>query len=264
MITREGKLHVRKDWAMANMELSKYIKSESVELNRSAIHFAGYNPRKLSDESRKTLKRGIKKFGLVGGIVVNKRTGLTVVSGHQRLSVMDELQKFPDNDYRIRVDVIDVDEKQEKELNILMNNPNAQGFWDYDALARLVPDIDYKDAGLTDADLNMIGCDFLLQTEEENSLAGALEEMMQPVTEQKEAEKAARQLERAEKVAHMKDVKQQVKEQAQETAANMDAYLMLSFDTWEAKAAFCERFGYDPYTKFVKGEVFSDQVERVE
>ena len=59
------------------MELSKYIKSESVELNRSAIHFADYNPRKLSDESRKTLKRGIKKFGLVGGIVVNKRTGLT-------------------------------------------------------------------------------------------------------------------------------------------------------------------------------------------
>lgn len=245
------------------MELSKYIKSESMELNRSAIHFAGYNPRKLSDESRKILKRGIKKFGLVGGIVVNKRTGLTVVSGHQRLSVMDELQKFPDNDYRIRVDVIDVDEKQEKELNILMNNPNAQGSWDYDALARLVPDIDYKDAGLTDADLNMIGCDFLLQTEEENSLAGALEEMMQPVTEQKEAEKAARQLERAEKVAHMKDVKQQVKEQAQETAANMDAYLMLSFDTWEAKAAFCERFGYDPYQKFIKGEQFDSICERI-
>lgn len=235
-----------------------------MELNRSAIHFAGYNPRKLSDESRKTLKRGIKKFGLVGGIVVNKRTGLTVVSGHQRLSVMDELQKFPDNDYRVRVDVIDVDEKQEKELNILMNNPNAQGSWDYDALARLVPDIDYKDAGLTDADLNMIGCDFLLQTEEENSLAGALEEMMQPVTERKEAEKAARQLERAEKVAHMKDVKQQVKEQAQETAANMDAYLMLSFDTWEAKAAFCERFGYDPNMKFIKGEVFDEQIERIE
>ena len=53
------------------MELSKYIKSESVELNRSAIRFADYNPRKLSDESRKALKRGIKKFGLVGGIVVN-------------------------------------------------------------------------------------------------------------------------------------------------------------------------------------------------
>ena len=64
---------------------------------------------------------------------------------------------------------------------------------DYDALAQLVPDIDYKDAGLTEADLNMIGCDFLLQTEEENSIADALEDMMAPVTEQKEAEKAAKQ-----------------------------------------------------------------------
>ena len=209
------------------MELSKYIKSESVELNRSAIHFADYNPRKLSEESRKTLKRGIKKFGLVGGIVVNKRTGLTVVSGHQRLTVMDELQKFPENDYRIRVDVIDVDEKQEKELNILMNNPNAQGSWDYDALARLVPDINYQDAGLT-------------------------------------AEKAAKQMERAEKVAHMKEVKQQVKDAAQKQAQDMDAYLMLSFDTFEAKAAFCERFGYDPYSKFIKGEVFDEQIERIE
>ena len=234
------------------MELSKYIKSESVELNRSAIHFAVYNPRKLSNESRKTLKRGIKKFGLVGGIVVNKRTGLTVVSGHQRLSVMDELQKFPDNDYYIRVDVIDVNEQQEKELNILMNNPNAQGTWDFDALARIVPD------------LNMIGVDYLLQTEEENSIADALSDMMASVAEQKEADKAAKQLERAEKVAHMKEVKQQVKEKAQRQAENMDAYVMLSFDTYEAKAAFCERFGYEPDMKFIKGEVFDEQVERVD
>ena len=258
------------------MELSKYIKSESVELNRSAIHFANYNPRKLSDESRKTLKRGIKKFGLVGGIVVNKRTGLTVVSGHQRLSVMDELQKFPDNDYRIRVDVIDVDEKQEKELNILMNNPNAQGTWDFDALAQIVPDIDWKDAGLTDADLNMIGVDYLLQTEEESSIADALSDMMSPVNEQKEAEKAAKEAEKAQKAAekaaakeqakaeHMKDVKQQVKENAQKQAEDMDAYVMLSFDSYKAKAAFCERFGYDPDMKFIKGEVFDEQVERID
>ena len=246
------------------MELSKYIKSESIELSRSAIRFADYNPRKLSDESRKTLKRGIKKFGLVGGIVVNRRTGLTVVSGHQRLSVMDDLQKFPDNDYCIRVDVIDVDEKQEKELNILMNNPNAQGSWDFDTLAQIVPDIDWKDAGLTDADLNMIGVDYLLQTKEESSIADALSDMMAPVTEQDAAEKAAKQLERATKVAHMKGVKQQVKENAQKQAENMDAYVMLSFDTFEAKAAFMARFGYDPDMKFVKGEVFSDQIERID
>lgn len=245
------------------MELSKYIKSESIELSRSAIRFADYNPRKLSDESRKTLKRGIKKFGLVGGIVVNKRTGLTVVSGHQRLSVMDDLQKFPDNDYCIRVDVIDVDEKQEKELNILMNNPNAQGTWDFDALAQIVPDIDWKDAGLTDSDLNMIGVDYLLQTKEESSIADALSDMMSEVNEQNEADKAQRQLERAEKVAHMKEVKQQVKENAQKQAENMDAYVMLSFDTFEAKAAFMARFGYDPDMKFIKGEQFDSICERI-
>ena len=50
-----------------------------MELKRSAIRLASYNPRKISEESRKTLKRGIKKFGLVGGIVVNKRTGFTVL-----------------------------------------------------------------------------------------------------------------------------------------------------------------------------------------
>ena len=244
--------------------LKKFFSSTIVEVKRSEIHPADYNPRKIDEQGKRMLKRSMKQFGVVGGIIVNSQTGNTIVGGHQKVAILDEMYKYPDNDYSLRVEMISVDRKTEKTLNIALNNGNISGSWDYDALARLVPDIDYKDAGLTDADLNMIGCDFLLQTEEENSLAGALEEMMQPVTEQKEAEKAARQLERAEKVAHMKDVKQQVKEQAQETAANMDAYLMLSFDTWEAKAAFCERFGYDPYMKIIKGEVFSDQIERVE
>lgn len=246
------------------MELSKYITSQSIEVKRSQIRFASYNPRTLSDDEKKTLKRGIKKFGLVGGLVVNKRTGMTLVSGHQRLTVMDELNKYPGEDYVIRVDVIDVDEKQEKELCILLNNPNAQGKWDDDKLRELVPDIDWKDAGLTDIDLNLIGCDFLLQTEEENSLADALTDMMSPVTEQKEAEKAAKQLEKAEKTAHMKEVKEQVKQAAQEKANDMDAYLMLSFSSYEEKAAFCERFGFDPNEKFIVGSVFDEMIERID
>ena len=241
--------------------LKKFFSSTIVEVKRSEIHPADYNPRKIDEQGKRMLKRSMKQFGVVGGIIVNSQTGNTIVGGHQKVAILDEMYKYPDNDYSLRVEMISVDRKTEKTLNIALNNGNISGSWDYDALARLVPDIDYKDAGLTDADLNMIGCDFLLQTEEENSLAGALEEMMQPVTEQKEADKAAKQMERSEKVAHMKDVKQQVKEQAQETAANMDAYLMLSFDTFEAKASFCERFGYDPYQKFIKGEVFDQQVE---
>ena len=244
--------------------LKKFFSSTIVEVKRSEIHPADYNPRKIDEQGKRMLKRSMKQFGVVGGIIVNSQTGNTIVGGHQKVAILDEMYKYPDNDYSLRVEMISVDRKTEKTLNIALNNGNISGSWDYDALARLVPDIDYKDAGLTDADLNMIGCDFLLQTEEENSLADALEEMMQPVTEQKEAEKAAKQLERAEKVAHMKEVKQQVKDAAQKQTQDMDAYLMLSFDTFDAKAAFCERFGYDPYSKFIKGEIFDEQVERIE
>lgn len=244
--------------------LKKFFSSTIVEVKRSEIHPADYNPRKIDEQGKRMLKRSMKQFGVVGGIIVNSQTGNTIVGGHQKVAILDEMYKYPDNDYSLRVEMISVDRKTEKTLNIALNNGNISGQWDYDALARLVPDIDYQDAGLTAADLNMIGCDFLLQTEEENSIANALEDMMAPVAEQKEAEKAAKQMERAEKVAHMKDVKQQVKEAAQKQAQDMDAYLMLSFDTFEAKAAFCERFGYDPYSKFIKGEVFDEQVERIE
>lgn len=250
------------------MSGNKYFNSKSVELRRSQIKPASYNPRTISDEGKKALKRSIKLYGVVGGIVVNQATGYTIVGGHQKVAVLDELNKYDksthENDYTLRVELISVDEKTEKQLNITLNNPNVGGDWDFDALARIVPDIDYKDAGLTDADLNMIGVDLSLQTEGESSIADALSDMMAPVAEQKEADKAAKQLERAAKVAHMKDVKQQVKENAQKQAENMDAYLMLSFDTFAAKAAFCERFGYDSYTKFVKGEVFDEQVERID
>lgn len=246
---------------------NKYFTSESVELKRSQIKLHDKNPRTISPENRKALKRGIRKFGMVGGIVVNQRTGYTLVSGHQRLSVMDELQKYNpetgENDYAIRVDLIDTDEKAEKELLILLNNPSAQGEWSYDALRELIPDIDYKDAGLTEQDLDIIGVDFHFQTEEENTIAGELDDLMEPVREEHQAELAQRQADRAEKVARMKQVKREVKEAATKAAANMDAYLMLSFDTWEAKSEFCEKFGFDPEEKFLKGEVFGEKIEMI-
>ena len=251
--------------------LSKYVKSESVEVNRSELSLADYNPRILSEEARKSLKRGIKKFGLVGGIVVNKRTGMTIVSGHQRISVMDELNKYPDNDYRLRVDVIDVDDKQEKELNILMNNPNAQGVWDYEGLRRILPEIDYKDAGLTEADLSMIGVDYLYKTEEENDIADELRDLMTPITELNEQEKkrreaereAERQAEREAKIQHIKNVKAEVKNGASDKAGNLDAYVVLSFDTWQAKNEFLDRFGYPLDSRYIKGEEFDERCEAV-
>ena len=55
---------------------------------------ASYNPRKElkpGDPEFEKLKRSITEFGYVELIVVNERTGNTVISGHQRLSVMKTL-----------------------------------------------------------------------------------------------------------------------------------------------------------------------------
>jgi hypothetical protein len=283
------------------IELSKYFTSVVSEVRRSEINPATYNPRFIDEDGKKLLKRSLKKYGVLGGIIVNKRTGNTVVGGHQKIYILDEVNKYPDNDYKLRVEFIDVDERTEKTINVVLNNPNVGGQWDYDKLAELIPDINYKDAGLTDADLEMVGLGYLLRTEEQNDILGELNDIHAPLAEEAEARrlarKAAREAEqdadaseddtadtedvenaedndivfempteeevRQAKIDHMKAVKQQVKEQAQEQAQNMDAYLVLSFDDFKAKSYFCQRFGYDPYTKFIKGELFDEQVERV-
>lgn len=268
------------------MELSKYIKSETLEVPRSALQLADYNPRTITEEERKTLKAGIKRFGLVGGIIANRRTGMTLVGGHQRLCVMDELNKYdptkPESDYLVRVDVVDMDLKSEKELNILLNNPNAQGKWDNDALARLIPEIDYQFAGLTEVDLGIIGVDYLYQADLQmpelpspDTWAGALdeEEAQSSIidysadTDEHEEDTVDDPNEeddnRAERIAHMRSVKAEVQSSASEQADSLDAYVMLSFSSYEAKAEFCLRFGYEEDTRFIKGEDFDEQIERI-
>lgn len=253
------------------VQLSKYVKFDSMEVMRSAIRFSRYNPRVISEEAKKALKRGIKKYGLVGGIVVNSRTGNTIVSGHQRVMVLDELNhydpaKSKEHDYRLKVDMIDVDEVQEKELNVLLNNPGVQGQFDMDLLREMIPDINVADVGLTAEDLAVIGVDeSLLQTEDERNLADALSGVTEPEDRLKQAEKEAKaEMTKEEKVAHNKDVKQQIKEAVIEKAKNTDAYVMLVFKTVEAKAAFMQRFGQEPDARSIRGEEFSDMIERIE
>ncbi|MBO7595328.1 MAG: DNA methylase [Salinivirgaceae bacterium] len=252
------------------MDLSKYVKGETTTLLRSQIRIADYNPRVISEEGRKSLKRIIKKYGLIGGIVVNRKNHNTLVSGHQRLSVMDELQKYDpatkDNDYSLKVELIDVDEKTEKELNIAMNNPNAQGTWDMDKLAQIVPDIDYKDVGLTDSDLSIIGLDWLYKTEEENNILSDLGDLYSPLQDAHDEELAERQAEReqqrqieaeidrAERVQAMKDLKAKVKEDAIAAADKDMSYVCLSFDNSAAMDEFLTFIGFEPGSRFLKGE----------
>ena len=277
--------------------------SETRVVWRSEIHLSTYNPRTISKDGKKQLKRSLKNFGVIGGIVINEGTGNSVVSGHQKVTLLDEKYGYSEanpteNDYQLKAEFINVDEKTEKEMNIMFNNPNVGGSWDMDALAKLVPDIDYKRAGLEEADLSLIGLDFLYQTEGENEIANALDDLMAPVQEKKAAERDARKAQRqaekaaraateeetgdagepdpvdagvedpeavrAAKVAHMKDVKKQVREAAQAKAENMDAYVMISFDTRRNLAAFLSRFGFPQDIRFIKGEEFDGMIERID
>ena len=112
-------------------KLSKYQKFEVEVISRGEIHGADYNPRVISEDARKRLKRMLAKHGLVQPLVWNRRTG-NLVSGHQRLSQLDQLERS--QDYDLQVSVVDVDEREEKILNVQLNNPSMQGDWDMDKL----------------------------------------------------------------------------------------------------------------------------------
>lgn len=63
-----------------------------VALKLSDLKPAEYNPRKISADQLKNLKKSIEEFGDLSGIVFNRRTG-NVVGGHQRLKcVPDDAQ----------------------------------------------------------------------------------------------------------------------------------------------------------------------------
>ncbi len=68
----------------------------SERIHRSKIKNAPYNPRSIDDHARKKLHHNLKKKGLLDALVWNKRTG-NLVSGHQRLSILDDLSATGDD-----------------------------------------------------------------------------------------------------------------------------------------------------------------------
>jgi hypothetical protein len=131
---------------------TKFEKYEARKVHRSALKNAPYNPRYLSDDARTRLRDNIKRIGIVEPPVWNQRTG-NIVGGHQRVSVLDALERT--EDYMLTVAVVDLDEAQEKEQNVFLNNPAAQGEWDFGKLRSLFeePTFAIEQAGFTLADV---------------------------------------------------------------------------------------------------------------
>ena len=101
------------------------------------INAAAYNPRvdlQPGDPEYEKLKRSIQEFGYVEPVAWNERTG-NMVGGHQRYKIMvNELGHT-----ELQVSVVNMDDEQEKLLNIALNK--VSGRWDDEVLARLLNEL---------------------------------------------------------------------------------------------------------------------------
>ena len=130
--------------------LSKHVSFTPENIHRREIKNAPYNPRQISKEARSRLKKNIATIGLVAPIVWNRTTG-NIVGGHQRLSVLDDLERT--DDYLVPVAAVEMDDTTEKVQNVFLNNTEAQGEWDLESLGLLLnglPDLELTGFDLGD------------------------------------------------------------------------------------------------------------------
>ena len=123
-----------------------YLEIQRIETNR--LIPATYNPRKdlkPEDDEYKKIKKSILEFGFVSPLVVNK--DMTVIGGHQRLKVLQELGYE-----KVECIVVDLDKTKEKALNIALNK--ISGEWDTDKLESLLQEL-----RMDDFDLSLTGFD---------------------------------------------------------------------------------------------------------
>lgn len=103
------------------------MKIEQVKITE--LKPAKYNPRQLSKSQFEALRESLDKFGFVDPIVANKKNNV-IIGGHQRVKVWQDL-----GNEMVPVFWVDLDEAQERELNIRLNANT--GDWDTDILANM-------------------------------------------------------------------------------------------------------------------------------
>lgn len=220
--------------SVGTAETSPFQKWEMVELDRSEIKEAPYNPRRITDRNAKKLRENLKRVGLLAPLIWNRRTG-NLVSGHQRLKQLDSLHRG--KPYRLRVAAVDLDEKTEREQNVFLNNPEAMGEWEIEKLAGLFRDdkINNDFAGFDLADVYQ--------------LFGDDPEAVDAETVQQFADE-----ERAKKQRHRKH------QELFKAKANDGFYIVAVFVDDVQRDAFLKKIGL-PANRFVDGRVLEAAID---
>ena len=215
---------------------------------RSSIKLNPFNPKRHSEEAIKLQKKNLQKVGFLGGIVWNELSG-NLIDGHRRIYGMDLYYCYDgtsETDYKVKVEVVSLDAKTEKEQLTYMAVGNTKA--DIDLIAKYADDIDLANVGLDDKELK----DILALTEkDEKKISDDLDDLIQPIAKENTPE---------EKKAHVKEMKEETREKAETRQQDQEAYIMLSFSDYKAKQAFCELMGIDEDDKFAKGEKVLDMI----
>jgi len=151
--------------------------SETRIIKRSQINLNPINPKRHSDERIRLQKKNLQKVGFLGGIVWNELSG-NLIDGHRRIKAMYMYYKYDgtsDTDYKVKVEVVNLDEKKEKEQLTYMAVGNTKP--DLDLLASYLPDIDYSEVGLSPDELNDI---LAISEVDANSLSESLDDLLLP------------------------------------------------------------------------------------
>ena len=229
--------------------MANYKQAETKKVKRSVLNFASYNPRKISDKAKKALRDNIERVGLLGGIVWNKRTG-NLVSGHQRVTILDEINGYDGkgNDYFINVEVVDLSEKEEKEQNLFMNNKNVQGEFDEETLKTIMNDIDFSNAGFDDFDISSLCIGDTQMTGITTNFSEVTKTDSGKKVDKKNQEKPKKKEESASTSKFYNDKKDDVL-----------SCLVLSFDSQEEKVKFLCEYGFDANANIIDIKDFIDK-----
>lgn len=142
---------------------------------------AKYNPRKdlrPEDEEYQKIKKSLIEFGYVEPIIVN--SDMTVIGGHQRLKVLEELGHT-----EIECNIVDIDKTKEKALNIALNK--IVGEWDNNKLEEVLAelkevDFNLETTGFSFDEIDEILKDVIGSKEDEFDVDRVLNEIEEPIS----------------------------------------------------------------------------------
>ena len=232
---------------MAKKKVKALEVSETRVVKRSQIAFHSKNPKRHTEERIKQQAKNLKKVGYLGGIVWNETTG-NLIDGHRRIKAMDLYYGYdgtPETDYDVKVEVVLMDEQEEKQQLAYMAAGDTKA--DLDLLAEFANDINLGEIGLNQSEIDDI---LNIANVSDEETVDILSELVTPT--KKVPEKGSAEYEAAK--AKVKEGKAKTREIAQRDAQNDAAHVTLSFSNYENFVAFCDLMGVAPNVKFVKGE----------